>query len=185
MTVGEKIRRIRTEQGILADDLADQLGVSRSTMFRYESGQIKKIPMDILSRIADALHTTPGKLAGWDTRDDEFTKAFRQAVANLIESADPEDIKAAGIDLEEMNSIINGSSPIPLEKAFRVADDLGVSMDEILGRVPTAPIVGEDERRYREYFELFSRLSLEHQNVLIQTARALLQAQEQQNGSRQ
>lgn len=184
MTIGENIRRIRNEQGILADDLAEQLGISRSTMFRYESGHIKKIPMDVLGRIAVALHTTPAKLAGWDKQEDEFTSSFRIAVANIIEAADPEDIKAAGVDMAEIEKITQGEAPIPLEKAFKIADELGLSLDEILGRVRTAPILSKDERRYRDFFDTFNRLSEEHQNILIQTARGLLLSQEQQNGSR-
>ena len=185
MSIGENIRRIRNEQGILADDLAAQLGISRSTMFRYESGQIKKVPPDVLARIAEALHTTPARLAGWDTTVDEFTASFRIAVKNIIEAADPEDIKAAGIDMTEIDRIINGTAPIPLEQAFRIADELGLSLDQILGRARTAPILGEDERRYREFFDTFNRLSREHQNILIQTARGLLLAQEQQTDSPQ
>lgn len=66
MTTGERIRARRKELGITADTLAEQIGVSRSTMFRYENGFIEKMPMNNLVPIARALHTTVGYLMGWD-----------------------------------------------------------------------------------------------------------------------
>ena len=66
MTTGERIRARRKEIGITADTLAEKIGVSRSTMFRYENGFIEKMPINNLVPIARALHTTVGYLMGWD-----------------------------------------------------------------------------------------------------------------------
>lgn len=65
MTTGERIKARRKELGITADKVAEQIGVSRSTMFRYEKGEIEKIPINNLVPIARALHTTVGYLMGW------------------------------------------------------------------------------------------------------------------------
>lgn len=66
MTTAERIRQRRTEIGMSADTLAEKIGVSRSTVFRYENGFIEKIPMNNLVPIARALNTTIGYLMGWD-----------------------------------------------------------------------------------------------------------------------
>ena len=66
MTTGERIKKRRLELGMSADKLAEQIGVSRSTMFRYESGAIEKMPMNNLAPIARALNTTIGYLMGWE-----------------------------------------------------------------------------------------------------------------------
>ncbi len=66
MTTGERIRDRRKELGITADALAETIGVSRSTMFRYENGFIEKMPINNLVPIARALHTTVGFLMGWE-----------------------------------------------------------------------------------------------------------------------
>ena len=65
MTTGERIRQRRKDLGMTADALAEAIGVSRSTMFRYENGYIEKMPMNNLVPIARALHTTVGYLMGW------------------------------------------------------------------------------------------------------------------------
>ncbi len=49
-----------------ADALGAKLGKDRSTIFRYEKGDIENLPLDILEPIADALHTTPQYLMGWE-----------------------------------------------------------------------------------------------------------------------
>lgn len=66
MSTGERIRDRRKELGISADTLAEAIGVSRSTMFRYENGYIEKMPVNNLVPIARALNTTVGYLMGWD-----------------------------------------------------------------------------------------------------------------------
>ena len=37
---GEQIKKRRKQLGMSADELAEKLGVSRSTIFRYEKGDI-------------------------------------------------------------------------------------------------------------------------------------------------
>ena len=66
MTTGERIKARRKEIGMTADTLAEKIGVSRSTVFRYENGDIEKIPLDALTPIAAALNTSPAYLMGWE-----------------------------------------------------------------------------------------------------------------------
>ncbi len=66
MSVGDRIKQRRKELNISAVDLGKKLGVARSTIFRYESGFIEKLPVDTLKTIADALDTTPEYLMGWE-----------------------------------------------------------------------------------------------------------------------
>ena len=66
MTTAERIRARRKEIGMSADTLAEKIGVSRSTVFRYENGFIEKLPMNNLVPIAKALNTTLGYLMGWE-----------------------------------------------------------------------------------------------------------------------
>lgn len=51
---GERIRRIREEEGITQQTLAERLGVNRSTVTRIEKGTTR-ITLERLSRVLDAL----------------------------------------------------------------------------------------------------------------------------------
>lgn len=65
MKIGERIKQRRKELGMSADKLGQILGKDRSTIFRYEKGDIENLPLDILQPIAKALQTTPQYLMGW------------------------------------------------------------------------------------------------------------------------
>lgn len=79
MTVGQRIKARRKELGVSADELANRLGKDRSTVFRYEKGDIEKLPIDILEPIAEALMTTPATLMGW-----EEVQKNNNAIADIV-----------------------------------------------------------------------------------------------------
>lgn len=64
MNVGERMKTIRKQKGISADSLAAKIGVSRSTIFRYEKGDIEKVPIEVVAKVADALDIKPAVLMG-------------------------------------------------------------------------------------------------------------------------
>jgi transcriptional regulator with XRE-family HTH domain len=71
MNIGHRIKERRKELKISADDLGRKLGKDRSTIYRYEKGDIENLPLDILEPIASALLTTPQFLMGWENQDEE------------------------------------------------------------------------------------------------------------------
>lgn len=64
MTIGERIKEKRKEQGMSVEALAEILGVSLTTVYRYENSSIEKIPVKVFNSICKALNTTPGELMG-------------------------------------------------------------------------------------------------------------------------
>ena len=66
MTVGERIKNRREEIGMTVDELAEKLGKNRATIYRYERGDIEKLPIEILEPISRALGVSPGCLMGWE-----------------------------------------------------------------------------------------------------------------------
>lgn len=66
MKIGLRIKERRKALKMSADELAALLGKDRSTIYRYENGDIENLPLDILEPIAKALETTPQYLMGWE-----------------------------------------------------------------------------------------------------------------------
>lgn len=64
MTIGERIKKIRKEKKISVDYLAKELGVSKTTIYRYEDSSIEKIPVKIFDRLCVLLGVTPAELMG-------------------------------------------------------------------------------------------------------------------------
>ena len=64
----EIMNRIKTRSEDLSmsyQTLSDKVGISKSTLQRYETGFIKNMPIDKIEDIAKALCTTPAYLMGW------------------------------------------------------------------------------------------------------------------------
>jgi transcriptional regulator with XRE-family HTH domain len=66
MSIGTRIKERRKYLRMSADELGRRLGKDRSTIYRYEKGDIENLPLDILEPIAEALDTTPQYLMGWE-----------------------------------------------------------------------------------------------------------------------
>lgn len=74
LEIYERIKERRKELGLSAETVAEKLGISPATMYRYEKNDIKKFPIDILKPLADVLHTTPSYLMGWSENVVQYTE---------------------------------------------------------------------------------------------------------------
>ena len=66
MTTGERIKLQRKKLSMSAEQLAEKVNLSPATIYRYEKGDIEKVPADILKKIARALNSSPAYLRGWE-----------------------------------------------------------------------------------------------------------------------
>ena len=66
MNLGERIKKRRHELGLTLLDVSKALGVKEATVQRYESGEIKTLKYDTITKLAEILHTSPAILMGWD-----------------------------------------------------------------------------------------------------------------------
>lgn len=80
MEINERIKNRRKELGLSAEYIAEKLGLSPATIYRYESKEIKKFPTDVLVPLAKVLHTTPEYLMGWS--EAKQTKSNTPIVTN-------------------------------------------------------------------------------------------------------
>ena len=60
------IRARRSEIGKTFEEIGKEVGVSKATVLRWESGEIKDMRRDKLVALAKALKTTPSYLMGWE-----------------------------------------------------------------------------------------------------------------------
>lgn len=66
MTIGERIKKLRTDMGITQDELASCAKTTKQTIHKYEVGIIQNIPASKIKLLADRLQTTPAYLMGWE-----------------------------------------------------------------------------------------------------------------------
>ena len=64
MDLGKRLKAKRKEKNISAEYLAKELGISVSTIYRYEDSSILKIPVSTFEKMCDILGTTPAQMMG-------------------------------------------------------------------------------------------------------------------------
>ena len=64
MNMGDKIHRLRMDHNLTLQELGDKVGVGASTVRKWETGYIKTLRTDKMSRLAAALDTTIDYLIG-------------------------------------------------------------------------------------------------------------------------
>lgn len=59
MTTGEVIRNLRIKKGYTQTELAEKLGVTLSTMQKYEGGAIQNLKIETLRELCDIFYVPP------------------------------------------------------------------------------------------------------------------------------
>ncbi|WP_051629991.1 helix-turn-helix domain-containing protein [Lacrimispora aerotolerans] len=116
---GQRIKARRKQLKMSADEVAAKLGVSRSTIFRYENGQIEKVPANVLERLAEILKTTPTYLMGWD--DDSNASSSHKLHDLSFENMNPEDrnismVKESSEDTYQIDERLRSLNVEPADK---------------------------------------------------------------------
>ena len=69
--VGKNINHYRKVNDLTLKEVANRVGITEATMQKYEVGQIKRVDIEMIEKIATAIGTTASKLTGWLNRDEE------------------------------------------------------------------------------------------------------------------
>ena len=81
----EKIKLRRLELGLSYQELSDLTGINKSTLQRYETGFIKKVPINQVQIIAKALNVTTGYLMGWENNKENQTYYLNPEAAKMAQ----------------------------------------------------------------------------------------------------
>lgn len=85
--MGNRIKELRLEQDMTLLQLAEKLGVSESTVQRYESEHIKNLKYETMVELSRIFGCLPGYVMGWDnSRDMAVTrKSLRYDEVTLLD----------------------------------------------------------------------------------------------------
>lgn len=106
MDFKDKIRSLRMGLGATLEQVGNEVGVSKATVKRWESGEIANIRRDKIYKLAQALHTTPAYLMGWD---DVSTSAAKLSPEDL------QDLDNAYLERIKQICSAMASDPISIE----------------------------------------------------------------------
>lgn len=69
--MAQRIKTLRQEKGLTLEQVADVVGVGKSTVRKWETGMIANMRRDKIADLAKALGTTPAYLMGWKEEDEK------------------------------------------------------------------------------------------------------------------
>ena len=125
MNVGKRIQARRKELNISVDELAKRLNKNRTTIYRYEKGDIENLPIDALKPLAEILETSPAYLMGWEDEPNEdaatvsdFVKLIRKQRNMSVEDF----AKEIGISPEKLHEYESREKYIPISVINTIAD---------------------------------------------------------------
>lgn len=136
---GQRLRAIRLATNTSQLSLANYLKVAKSTISMIESGQ-RAVSIEVLCAIADYFDVTIDYLIGRSCDDtpvsfhSDWEDRFRENLSNLLPSLDRTDLYDVYIDVSDLESIADGETPLTLHRACDIADQLGISLDYLMGR---------------------------------------------------
>ena len=84
MNIHERIKEARKELGLSVDEVAAKLGVSRATVYRYESADIENMGIDKIEPLARVLQTTPSHLMGWDYTEEKSEQLIKTYITGIL-----------------------------------------------------------------------------------------------------
>lgn len=92
--IGDRIKNARLALGYSAEQVAAFLGVSPATVYRYENGDISKLPSKFIKPLAEYLCVSPSWLMGWtDESGNADTSGNQSADLGAIQPDEADIIK--------------------------------------------------------------------------------------------
>lgn len=70
MTIGERIKKLREENGMSQTELAEKINTTKQNLYKYENDIITNIPSDKIEAIAQVYGIPPSYIMGWDDQSE-------------------------------------------------------------------------------------------------------------------
>ena len=81
MKIGDRIKSKRQEQRLSQTELAQKIGVSKQTLYKYENNIITNIPSDKIELLSTSLDTSPAYLMGWEEIKPDVNATIKRLMA--------------------------------------------------------------------------------------------------------
>lgn len=137
-TIGERIKKRRLELGMSQDELARIMGYkSRSSINKIET-QGQELPIKRVHQLAEALHTTPEYIMGWEEKpkpksstkiqfSEESSVNFHRLIDSIADKIELDKSKIyeailkamAELDERDQDKVLNYANTLKENKSYR------------------------------------------------------------------
>ena len=163
--LSETLVYLRKRDDLTQKALSEKINVSRSIIAMYEKDE-RAPSLENLEAIADVFNVSIDFLVG-HVDSGEHSRTFIENLKRIIEDSDKHDLAAAGIDLYEVGLVIKGAIPLTFDYACELSDQLGESIDSMLGM--KEPDI-EKDAGLSEISKIFTSLDPDSRTKLLELA---------------
>lgn len=104
MSLGAKLRERRETLGLSLEAVGEAMGMHRSTVLRYETGNTQRVSAKTVEAFARVLHTTPSYLMGYEEAEETLDPEIR-LIARDMQRLPPEKRKLLIRFIQTMSDI--------------------------------------------------------------------------------
>ena len=154
VNIGHRIKERRLELGYSVDQLAELLNKNRTTVYRYENGDIEHLPHTVLQPIAKALDTTIEYLISEQV--DNQKSIFSLNLRYLLSNNNVSQIEVAnkiGVSPQTFNTWVQGIAYPRMDKIQMLADYFSIRKSDLIEKrqnINTTMTIGERIKLRRE-----------------------------------
>lgn len=127
MEFNQLLKNARAKANKTLEQVAKDCGVSKATVQRWESGEIKNVRRDKISKLSASLNVSPAYLMGWEDEDESPLGNYDENIKYLKESDQEELIELyedilANDRLSILFDKAKQLSPEDLEQVLKIID---------------------------------------------------------------
>lgn len=156
--IGENIKFYRKQRNMTLKELGCKVGITESTMQKYETGQIKRIDIEAVQKISSALDISPELIVKWDEE-----KAAMSPIPSLYSAIREQRIKI-NMSQEELARRTGYTSRSSIAKIEKGEVDLQQSKIELFAKalgVSQPELMGWEENATVENAELLAEIAMD------------------------
>ena len=129
--IGKRIESARTDLKLTQEELAQKLGLNKSTIQRYETGQVKKIKLPVLETMAKILNVNPAWLSDKSNNREPIVYTTESNVdflpSALIRMTPIYESVSAGLGAYASDEIV-GYMPLYIESDYEAEETLCIKV---------------------------------------------------------
>ena len=110
----KRMKTRREELNMSYQTLSEKVGISKSTLQRYETGYIKNMPVDKLEEIANALEISPLYLMGWEEKEISQMSRVKERIFGAVTIMSEKDAEKIW-ELIQATFVLGNAEEVPAE----------------------------------------------------------------------
>ncbi len=99
--IGIRIKQARKNKNLTLDEVAEKINLNKSTLSRYEKGQINRIKLPIIQALANILDVSPSFLIGIETNLLEQNNDIKKRIHKELDSMNDEQLNKVELFIKE------------------------------------------------------------------------------------